>query len=72
MLCHVMCLTTTSNLHVGLKLHFLFTCIAHECNGVKASNLQHNCTIIVCMSVHEQFDHCTPSSYGDRFKIEGG
>ena len=49
MLCHVMCLTTTSN--IGLKLHFLFTCIAHECNGVKASNLQHNCTIIICMSM---------------------
>ena len=51
MLYHVMCFrfrTATSN--IGLKQHFLF--ITHERNGVKASNLQHNCTIIVCMSVN--------------------
>ena len=50
MLCHVMYLrfrTATSN--IGLKQHFLF--ITHERNGVKASNLQNNCTIIVCMSM---------------------
>ena len=44
MLYHVMFFrfrTTTSN--IGLKQHFLF--ITHECNGVNASNLQHNCTI---------------------------
>ena len=51
MLYHVMCFrfrTTTSN--IGLKQHILF--ITHERNGVKASNLQHNCTIIVGMSVN--------------------
>ena len=50
MLHHVMCFrfrTTTSN--IGLKQHFLF--ITHECNGVNASNLHSNCTIIVCMSM---------------------
>ena len=50
MLYHVMCFrfrTTTSN--IGLKQHILF--ITHECNGVNASNLQHNCTVIVCMSM---------------------
>ena len=50
MLCHVMAFlfrTTTSN--IRLKQHFLF--ITLECNGVNASNLQHNCTIIVCMSM---------------------
>ena len=39
--------TTTSN--IGLKQHFSF--ITHECNGVNVSNLQHNCTIIVCTSL---------------------
>ena len=52
MLCHVMYFrfrTTTSN--IELKQHFLF--ITHEHNGVKASNLQHNCNnIIVCMSLN--------------------
>ena len=48
MLCHVMFIrfrTTTSN------IGFLFMTL--ERNGVKASNLQHYCTIIliVCMSV---------------------
>ena len=55
MLCHVMyfCFrTTTSN--IGLKQHFLF--ITHERNGVKASNLQHNCNIIVCMSLNSLID----------------
>ena len=50
MLYHVMCFrfrTTTSN--IWLKQHFLF--ITHERNGVSASNLQHNCTIIVCTSM---------------------
>ena len=50
MLCHVMYFrfrTTTNN--IGLKQHFWF--ITHECNGINASNLQHNCTIIVCMSM---------------------
>ena len=50
MLCHVMFFrfrTTTSN--IGLKQQFLF--ITLERNGVKASILQHYCTIIVCMSM---------------------
>ena len=50
MLCHVMCFrfrTITS--YIGLKLQVLF--ITLERNGVNASNLQHNCTIIVCMSM---------------------
>lgn len=49
MLCHVMSFrfrSTTSN--IGLKQQFFTTL---ECNGVKASKLQHNCTIIVCMSM---------------------
>ena len=47
LLCRVMCFrfrTTTSN--IGLKQYVLF--ITHECKGVKASNLQHDCIIIVC------------------------
>ena len=50
MLCHVMCFrfrTTTSN--IGLKQQFLF--ITLERNGIKASTLQHYCTIIVCISM---------------------
>ena len=50
LLCHVMCFcfrTTTSN--IGLKQHFLS--ITNECNEDKISNFQHNCHIIVCMSM---------------------
>ena len=65
MLCHVMCFrfrTTTSN--IGLKQHILF--ITHERNGVKASNLQHNCTIIVCMSLNSSIVACPLMEIGSR------
>ena len=57
MLCHVMCFRFRTTSNVGLKQQCLF--ITLECNGVKASNLQNYCTIIVCMSMSSLIVACS-------------